>query len=50
MIYARLADIPEPIDMVDIFRAAAAVPGIVDEVLATRSAAEGDLDAARRAQ
>ncbi|TPL72266.1 CoA-binding protein [Mesorhizobium sp. B2-3-15] len=31
--YARLADIPEPIDMVDIFRNAAAVPGIVDEVL-----------------
>ncbi|MFA6157207.1 CoA-binding protein [Mesorhizobium sp.] len=34
MTYARLADIPEPIDMVDVFRAAAAVPGIVDEVLA----------------
>ncbi|MER9296127.1 CoA-binding protein [Mesorhizobium sp. M0621] len=33
MTYARLADIPEPIDMVDIFRAPAAVPGIVDEVL-----------------
>ncbi|WP_457152843.1 CoA-binding protein [Mesorhizobium sp. P5_C1] len=33
MTYARLADIPEPIDMVDIFRAASAVPGIVDEVL-----------------
>ena len=32
--YARLADIPEPIDMVDIFRAPVAVPGIVDEVLA----------------
>jgi len=32
--YARLADIPEPIDMVDIFRAPEAVPGIVDEVLA----------------
>lgn len=32
MTYARLADIPEPIDMVDIFRAATAVPGIVDEV------------------
>ena len=32
--YARLADIPEPIDMVDIFRAPAAVPGIVDEILA----------------
>ncbi|RNJ45720.1 CoA-binding protein [Mesorhizobium erdmanii] len=33
MTYASLADIPEPIDMVDIFRAAIAVPGIVDEVL-----------------
>ena len=30
----RLADIPEPIDMVEIFRASDAVPGIVDEVLA----------------
>lgn len=34
MTYARLADVPEPIDMVDIFRATAAVPAIVDEVLA----------------
>lgn len=34
MTYARLADIPEPIDMVDIFRASAAVPPIVNEVLA----------------
>ncbi|UVK44955.1 CoA-binding protein [Mesorhizobium sp. AR07] len=33
MTYARLAEIPEPIDMVDVFRAATAVPGIVDEVL-----------------
>ncbi|MCZ8545196.1 CoA-binding protein [Mesorhizobium qingshengii] len=33
MTYARLADIPQPIDMVDIFRAATAVPGVVDEVL-----------------
>jgi predicted CoA-binding protein len=33
MTCARLADIPEPIDMVDIFRAPAAVPGIVDEAL-----------------
>jgi uncharacterized protein len=32
-VYAALADIPEKIDMVDIFRAADAVPGIVDEVL-----------------
>lgn len=33
-VYARLADIPEPIDMVDVFRAPAALPGIVGEVLA----------------
>ena len=35
-IYASLADIPEPIDMVDIFRTSAAAPGIVDEVLALK--------------
>ena len=34
MTYARLADIDRPIDMVDIFRASDAVPGIVEEVLA----------------
>lgn len=34
MTYARLADVPEPIDMVDIFRAPAAVPGIIEEILA----------------
>ena len=33
-VFARLADIPEPIDMVDIFRATDAVPGIVEEALA----------------
>ncbi|SMH44862.1 CoA-binding protein [Mesorhizobium australicum] len=34
MTYARLADVPVPIDMVDIFRASNAVPPIVDEALA----------------
>ncbi|SIP96127.1 hypothetical protein SAMN05880582_101177 [Rhizobium sp. RU20A] len=33
-VYASLADIPEPIDMVDVFRAPDALPAIVDEVLA----------------
>jgi uncharacterized protein len=35
-VYARLADIPEPIDMVDIFRAAQYAPAIVDEALALK--------------
>lgn len=34
MTYAKLADIPEAIDMVDVFRASDAVPAIADEVLA----------------
>ncbi len=33
MIYARLADIPEPIDMVDIFRGSQYAPAIVQEAL-----------------
>ncbi|MBS9720132.1 CoA-binding protein [Tianweitania sp. BSSL-BM11] len=36
MTYARLADIPDPIDMVDVFRASDAVPAIMDEVLALK--------------
>lgn len=32
-VHARLADVSEPIDMVDIFRASEAVPPIVDEAL-----------------
>ena len=35
-VYARLADIPEPVDMIDIFRASAHVPPIVDEALALK--------------
>lgn len=34
MTFAKLADAPAPVDMVDVFRASAAVPAIVDEVLA----------------
>ena len=33
MTYARLSEVPEPIDMVDIFRASSAVPPIVDDAL-----------------
>jgi predicted CoA-binding protein len=36
MTYAKLSDIPEPIDMVDIFRTSKAVPRVVDAVLALR--------------
>jgi predicted CoA-binding protein/catechol 2,3-dioxygenase-like lactoylglutathione lyase family enzyme len=35
-VYARLADIPEPVDMVEIFRTSAAAPGIVEEALAMK--------------
>jgi len=33
-VYAKLADIPEPVDMIDIFRGSAFVPSIVEEALA----------------
>jgi predicted CoA-binding protein len=35
-VYASLAEVPEPIDMVDIFRNSEAAPEIVDEALAMR--------------
>lgn len=33
-VYAQLADIPDPIDLVDVFREASAAPALVDEALA----------------
>jgi predicted CoA-binding protein len=35
-VYARLGDVPEPIDMVDIFRAPQYAPAIVEEALALK--------------
>jgi uncharacterized protein len=32
--YAKLAEIPFPVDLVNVFRESAAIPGIVEEVLA----------------
>ena len=49
-VYAKLSDIPEPIDMVDVFRASQHARPVVEEALALKPQAAGDLDAARRAQ
>ena len=37
--YATLADIPFPIDLVNVFRAAEHIPGVVDECLAIKAPA-----------
>ena len=33
-VYAKLSEVPEPVDMVDVFRPAAEAPGIVEEAIA----------------
>jgi predicted CoA-binding protein len=33
-VFARLADLPRPVDMIDVFRNPAQVPALVDEILA----------------
>ncbi|MDD5390555.1 MAG: CoA-binding protein [Gallionellaceae bacterium] len=37
--YAKLADIPFPVDLVNVFREAAAIPGVVEETLAIHAPA-----------
>jgi predicted CoA-binding protein len=33
MVYASLSEVPEPIDILDVFRKSEAIPGIIDEAL-----------------